>query len=388
MKKSRTVLFFLGISLLCLLTLCGKAFGLALFYQLAVGGSTHDHEYGDWITIKQATCTTEGLMERYCYCLEKEQRPIPAGMHTPEERTDCGEPIYCTICSRQLSASAQHTFGDWITVDPETCTTNGRQEHVCSTCGKTEEKTIYSKGHKYDTWVIVREATCTEPGLRERRCACGDKKSDILTVEHVGTWITLREPTKTENGVREIDCSSCNQKITETLYALGSQGLEYKVLLGGKTCSITGIGTCTDTDVIIPMVIDGYTVTTIEREAFKGYYFMTSLTIPESITDIGEFIIMNTSKLTTLYYNTYKLEKTVVSANISGSGVVTLRNSRKRAVPQITTTAPMTISFNERTWAASAGTFVIPELELFEYSNTIQISGTGKITFEWSEGEL
>lgn len=84
----------------------------------------------------------------------------------------------------------------------------------------------------------------------------------------------------------------------------------------------------------------------------------------------------------------YKLEKTVVSANISGSGVVVLRNSRKRAVPQITTTAPMTISFNERTWAASAGTFVIPELELFEYSNTIQISGTGKITFEWQEGEL
>ena len=304
MKKSRIVLLFLGLSLLCLLTMCGKMLGLALLYQLTAGGSAHDHEYGEWITVKQATCTTEGLTERYCYCLEKEQRPIPAGMHTPEERTNCGDPIYCTTCGRQLSASAQHTFGDWITVDPETCTTNGRQEHVCSTCGKTEEKTIYSKGHKYDTWVIVREATCTEPGLRERRCACGDKKSDILTVEHVGTWITLKEPTKTENGARTIDCSSCNQKITEVLYALGSQGLTYKVLLGGKTCSITGIGTCVDEDVVIPMVIDGYTVVAIEREAFMGYAKMVTLTIPESITDIGEFIIMNTSKLTTLYYNT------------------------------------------------------------------------------------
>ena len=84
----------------------------------------------------------------------------------------------------------------------------------------------------------------------------------------------------------------------------------------------------------------------------------------------------------------YKLEKTVVSANISGSGVVTLQNGRKRAVPTITTTAAMTISFNDTTWGVSAGTFVIPDLELFEYSNTIQINGTGKITFEWQEGEL
>lgn len=84
----------------------------------------------------------------------------------------------------------------------------------------------------------------------------------------------------------------------------------------------------------------------------------------------------------------YKLEKTIVSANISGSGVVVLQNGKKRAVPTITTSAAMTISFNDSSWSVGVGTFVIPELELFEYSNTIQISGTGKITFEWQEGEL
>lgn len=84
----------------------------------------------------------------------------------------------------------------------------------------------------------------------------------------------------------------------------------------------------------------------------------------------------------------YKKDKTVVKQTISGSGIVLLKNSRKRAVPTITTTAAMTIRFNETTWAASAGTFVIPELELFEYSNTIEVIGTGTITFEWQEGEL
>lgn len=86
----------------------------------------------------------------------------------------------------------------------------------------------------------------------------------------------------------------------------------------------------------------------------------------------------------------YKLksEKTIVTQTISGSGVVLLRNSRKRAVPTITATAAMTIRFNESTWGVSAGTFVIPELELYEFSNTIQVEGTGTITFEWQEGAL
>lgn len=84
----------------------------------------------------------------------------------------------------------------------------------------------------------------------------------------------------------------------------------------------------------------------------------------------------------------YKKDKTVVKQTINGSGIVLLKNSRKRAVPTITTTAAMTIRFNETTWGVSAGTFVIPELELFEYSNTIEVSGTGTITFEWQEGEL
>ena len=83
-----------------------------------------------------------------------------------------------------------------------------------------------------------------------------------------------------------------------------------------------------------------------------------------------------------------RTEKTVVSAEIAGSGSVTLVNGRKHAVPEITTTAEMGISFAGGTYAASAGTFTLPELELPEGETVINVTGTGRIAFTWQEGDL
>jgi phage-related protein len=84
----------------------------------------------------------------------------------------------------------------------------------------------------------------------------------------------------------------------------------------------------------------------------------------------------------------YKLTKTVVTRTVNGTDTIVLTNSRKRAVPVITTTAAMTIAFGEGIWTPSAGTFTIPELELVEGVNTVTVTGTGNITFTWQEGDL
>lgn len=84
----------------------------------------------------------------------------------------------------------------------------------------------------------------------------------------------------------------------------------------------------------------------------------------------------------------YKLNKTIVSRTVSETGIVKLTNSRKRAVPKITTTSAFTIIFGETTWAVGAGTFTLPELELIEGDNYVSAIGTGSISFEWQEGEL
>jgi phage-related protein len=84
----------------------------------------------------------------------------------------------------------------------------------------------------------------------------------------------------------------------------------------------------------------------------------------------------------------YRMEKTVVTKAINGTETVNLTNGRKRAVPTITTTADMTISFGEGIWTNRAGTFTIPELELVEGENLVTVTGTGNITFTWQEGDL
>ena len=84
----------------------------------------------------------------------------------------------------------------------------------------------------------------------------------------------------------------------------------------------------------------------------------------------------------------YKLTKTVYSQAVSGTQAITLTNGRKRAVPQITTTAPMTIEYGGGSWTNSAGTYTIPELELTHGTNTVTVTGTGTISFTWQEGEM
>lgn len=84
----------------------------------------------------------------------------------------------------------------------------------------------------------------------------------------------------------------------------------------------------------------------------------------------------------------YKAAQTVVTRTISGTADITLTNARKRAVPTITTNASMTFVVGNGSWAKGAGTFTIPELELVEGDNHVTVTGTGSVSFRWTEGEL
>ena len=84
----------------------------------------------------------------------------------------------------------------------------------------------------------------------------------------------------------------------------------------------------------------------------------------------------------------YKAERTVITMAVNGTVDVVLTNSRKRAVPTITTNAPMTFIFGEHSVSNTIGTFVIPELELTEGDNIITLSGNGTVSFVWQEGAL
>lgn len=65
-----------------------------------------------------------------------------------------------------------------------------------------------------------------------------------------------------------------------------SEGLEF-TSNGDGTCYISGIGNCTDSDIVIPhMSPDGDTVTSIGYKAFYGCESITSVVIPEGVITI------------------------------------------------------------------------------------------------------
>lgn len=69
----------------------------------------------------------------------------------------------------------------------------------------------------------------------------------------------------------------------------GSFGLEYSINPDGKSCTVTGMGDCTDSNIIIPdKSPEGYLVTAIGEGSFALCYDIMSIAIPKGLTEIGE----------------------------------------------------------------------------------------------------
>ena len=87
----------------------------------------------------------------------------------------------------------------------------------------------------------------------------------------------------------------------------------------------------------------------------------------------------------------YQVSTTVITKSISGTLNITLPNSRKRAVPtvKVTSDAGLTITFGSgKVWNLKSGSYLLPELELVEGDNLVTVTGTGSITFTYTQGKL
>ena len=134
----------------------------------------------------------------------------------------------------------------------------------CPLCGSTEGETL---GHDYNAAVTV--PTCVEAGYTTYTCSrCGDSyEADPVPATGQHTY---------EGG----KCSVCGTRKV-------SDGLEYKLSSDGRSYTVTDIGSCTDTDLIIPATYNDLPVTAISNNAFDFVTSLTSLTLPDSITSIG-----------------------------------------------------------------------------------------------------
>ena len=139
----------------------------------------------------------------------------------------------------------KHPELETTVVSKPTCTTDGVTNYSCSSCGYNETKTtpkLSQIGHNFDGTV----------------------------------------------------CSTCNYTIPKS-----TDGLEFTSYYDGKSYICTGIGSCTSSQIFIGSY-NNKPVKAISYDAFKNCFYLTSVTLGDSVISIGSSAFKNCSRLTSI----------------------------------------------------------------------------------------
>lgn len=165
-------------------------------FVLNVNESLHgdNHTYGDWKTVKQPTCTEDGLKRRVCsICKHKEEEKLPALGHTevtdPAVDATCEtagltEGKHCSVCGEVIEAQIEiMPLGhDYQEIKPGTKTSCDEDGYTpleeCSRCKKRIGGELQkATGHVFDFVPSKRASTKSSGKLVEKCLVCGFVKS-------------------------------------------------------------------------------------------------------------------------------------------------------------------------------------------------------------------
>ena len=262
--------------------------------------SEHEHVYGEWTVLKDATCTEPGEAECYCSCGERNTKVFPLLDHTEVideaveptcTETGLTEGKHCSVCNAVLKEQneipkAAHSYDD--TYDKN-----------CNKCGFVRDINCTHSDYKI---IDGKDATCTESGFTESRVCvnCEEIFVEQTVVDALGHtesyWIIDEWATLDQEGLRHKVCTVCDSKVVEENY-LASSGLKYTLNSDGTSYSVTGIGSCTDTDISITNIYNELQVTSIGNDAFKNCSSLISVNIPDSVISIGDYAFDNCTSL-------------------------------------------------------------------------------------------
>lgn len=154
---------------------------------------------------------------------------------------------------------------------------------IFSACGHT---------HEFSEWKTVTPATCTQNGEKVRECLCGEKETAAISA----------------TGHAYIDgvCKDCNADDPDYIPS-ATEGLEYTLNEDGESYSVTGIGTATDTTIVIASTYEEKPVTAIGDMAFVGINMnngepsicanIVKIIIPDCVVSIGTYAFAYCSSL-------------------------------------------------------------------------------------------
>ena len=267
-----------------------------------------------------ATNQTNGSYDEVVYCSEcgseisRTEKIISALGHVPadaviENKVDASctidgsydEVVYCSVCGSEISrtemiiTASGHTPANAVAENEvaASCTTNGSYDEVvyCSVCGSEISRTgkiITASGHIPASAVVENEvaASCTTNGSYDEVVYCS-----VCSTEISRTAITTDFAKHNYND--DNICSDCGSNYV-------SEGLEFKLSDDGSYYSVTGIGSCEDTDIVIPSTYNSLPVSSIGEGAFEDCDDLIGVIIPDSVTVIGRAAFYSCSNITSV----------------------------------------------------------------------------------------
>lgn len=83
-----------------------------------------------------------------------------------------------------------------------------------------------------------------------------------------------------------------------------------------------------------------------------------------------------------------EVAETVVTQYVDGAATIQLYNARKRVVPTIEADSELLFRYEGVYYQGFEGTFTIPEIELKNGNNVVEVTGVGNVTFRYQKGRL
>ena len=139
---------------------------------------------------------------------------------------ECGAHTNDTTLVFENGDPNNHTFGDWEESKPATCTTGGKEKHICSVCQFEEERDTSPLGHDWeDDYTIDVKPTCTNPGSKSIHCSRCDATKDEKEIEPsghtLGEWEADIPAGCLTSGRDKRKCSACEYEETREIEPTG-----------------------------------------------------------------------------------------------------------------------------------------------------------------------
>ena len=261
---------------------CIAAATLTACYIGNSGNLRHTHNYV-WVD------NGNGTHKQHCAVDGCNEPDVNVGNHTFGADGKC-------VCGAEKPTEHKHAYTKKVVESrylktAATCETKAVYYYSCE-CGEKGTETFEfgeKSSHTFDKQVVSElyiksSATCAKKAEYYYSCACGEKGTETFEYGEIANHIYV-------NGY----CTYCGKE-QET-----SKGLAFTSLYDG-TYSVSGLGSCVDTEIVIPRKYNDKLVTSIGDYAFCNCSGLTSVTIPDSVTSIGESAFSGCRSLTSVIW--------------------------------------------------------------------------------------